>query len=57
MQQLNAAVLAEFILTSYPDKNITPMKLQKPCTVVPFERWEYGMTGRRKVVLFTIEYK
>jgi uncharacterized phage-associated protein len=29
MQQLNAATLAEFILISYPDKNITPMKLQK----------------------------
>ncbi|MCI5139034.1 MAG: DUF4065 domain-containing protein, partial [Candidatus Electrothrix sp. AR1] len=60
MQQLNAATLAEFILTSYPDKNITPMKLQKlayyvkvwslvagrPCTGVPFERWEYGPVNR-----------
>lgn len=24
MQQVNAATLAEFILISYPDKNITP---------------------------------
>jgi uncharacterized phage-associated protein len=29
MQQVNAAALAEFILISSPDKNISPMKLQK----------------------------
>lgn len=60
MQQLNAATLAEFILISYPDKNITPMKLQKltyyakvwslvagrPCTDAVFERWEYGPVNR-----------
>ncbi len=60
MQQVNAATLAEFILTSYPDKNITPMKLQKlayyvkvwslvagrSCSGVPFERWEYGPVNR-----------
>mgnify|MGYP001820786674 CR=1 FL=1 len=60
MQQVNAATLAEFILISYPDKNITPMKLQKlayyakvwslvagrPCTDALFERWEYGPVNR-----------
>ncbi|MCI5122303.1 MAG: DUF4065 domain-containing protein [Candidatus Electrothrix sp. AUS4] len=60
MQQVNANTLAEFILISYPDKNITPMKLQKlayyakvwsliagrPCTDALFERWEYGPVNR-----------
>lgn len=60
MQQVNAVTLAEFILISYPDKNITPMKLQKlayyakvwslvagsPCTDALFERWEYGPVNR-----------
>ncbi len=60
MQQVNAATLAEFILISYPDKNITPMKLQKlayyakvwtlvagrPCTDASFERWAYGPVNR-----------
>jgi uncharacterized phage-associated protein len=60
MCQINAAALAEFILISYPDKNITPMKLQKlayyakawalvagrPCIDAAFERWEYGPVNR-----------
>jgi uncharacterized phage-associated protein len=60
MQQVNAVTLAEFILVSYPDKNITPMKLQKlayyakvwslvadrPCINAMFERWEYGPVNR-----------
>lgn len=60
MKQISAFTLAEFILTSYPDKNITPMKLQKlayyakawtlvanrQCTDAQFERWQYGPVNR-----------
>ncbi|MEA3467017.1 MAG: DUF4065 domain-containing protein [Thermodesulfobacteriota bacterium] len=60
MKQISATILAEFILTSYPDKNITPMKLQKlayyakawtlvanrQCTDAQFERWQFGPVNR-----------
>ena len=60
MKQVTAITLAEFILASYPEKNISPMKLQKlvyyakawtlvagtPCTDDQFERWEYGPVNR-----------
>jgi uncharacterized phage-associated protein len=55
-QPLHAVELAQFIIAAYPDKGITPMKLQKlayyakswtivaqhPFILADFEKWPYG---------------
>lgn len=55
-QPLHAIELAQFIIAAYPDKGITPMKLQKlayyakswtlvahhPFILADFEKWPYG---------------
>ncbi|MCI5167739.1 MAG: DUF4065 domain-containing protein [Candidatus Electrothrix sp. GM3_4] len=60
MKQVSAATIAEFILSIYPDVDISPMKLQKltyyakvwslvagyPCINAQFERWDYGPVNR-----------
>ena len=60
MTQLSALQLSEYILTNYPDKKITPMKLQKlayyvkvwtlvagfPKIDAPFYAWKYGPVNK-----------
>lgn len=56
MKEITSLALADFILASYPNKDITPMKLQKlayytkvwtlvagkPVVNADFQRWEFG---------------